>query len=203
MTTPLQTPTTGPVEAVPEAAGEAEAVSRFPSQILLIVLVILLIFGGTYAFAWYNANQLATRFMKDADASYDSGKYLEALVGTQEFDPQTNQYVKHGGYLDVEKIWSGSYSWPYPSSLQKARQRGQEIINQRLTVADAEQYIQANIGKPAPYFGEIYLRLGELYQQEGDTADALDVYKSMADLFPNRPDLIQQAQKHLAQLESK
>ncbi|MCX6049228.1 MAG: tetratricopeptide repeat protein, partial [Chloroflexi bacterium] len=162
---------------------------------------VLLIFVGTYALAWTNAKQLTERFVRDADASYNAGKFTDALVGYQQFDQPTNQYVNYGGYLAVEKIWSNAYSWPKPAAVAHAAARTQEIVNQRLTVQDAEQYIQANTGKPgAPYFGEIYLRLGELYEQAGQTADAKDVYESMPDLFPDRSDLIQQAQAHLARL---
>jgi TolA-binding protein len=72
-----------------------------------------------------------------------------------------------------------------------------------LTVQQAEQYIQENTGRPGtPYFAEIYLRLGELYEQNGDTKDAMDVYQSYASQFPDRPDLIKQAQQHLAKLQS-
>ena len=58
-----------------------------------------------------------------------------------------------------------------------------------------------NTGRPAPYFGEIYLRLGELYEQEGDLRSAREFYESILELFPNRPDLIEKAQAHLERLE--
>ena len=203
MTTELQTPTSGPEEAVTEAAGEASALSVLSGRVLWIILVLVVLFGGAYALAWYNANQLTTRFMRDANAQYDKGNYMDALVGGEEFNQQSNDYVKIGGYFDVLKIWSSRFSWPRPPAYQQAQKRAQDIIYKRLTVAEAEQYIQSNIGRRAPpFFGEIYLRLGELYEQEGDTADAIDVYQSMESLFPNRPDLIQQAQAHLKRLQA-
>ncbi|MFN8494456.1 MAG: tetratricopeptide repeat protein [Caldilineaceae bacterium] len=153
--------------------------------------------AGAYTLAWYNADQLTSRFTRDADASYAAGRYLDALVGYQKFDQQQNRYINYGGYLSVEKIWSNGYSWPQPTAVAQAKARTAEIVNQRLTVQDAEQYIQANTGKPAPYFAEIYLRLGELYEQAGQTNDAQDVYQSIPHLFPNRPDLIKKAQAHL------
>jgi tetratricopeptide (TPR) repeat protein len=205
MTTSLQTPTITPVLPIGEAAETAAAAARarFAKRFLLGLLILAAIFLVTYAFAWYNANQLATRFFQDSEASFATGDYLKALVGYQKFDNTTNQYTNYGGYLNVEKIWSSYYSWPQPSYVQQAVKRSQEVIGQKLTVQQAEQYIQENTGRPGtPYFAEIYLRLGELYEQNGDIKDAIAVYQSYASQFPDRKDLIEQAQQHLAKLEN-
>jgi len=203
MNSSLQAPTATPVKATGEAVATDLVANRFYRKLFLGVLVILSIFIVTYALAWYNANQLSSRFYKDAAASYQAGDYLNALVGYQKFDEKTNKYINYGGYVTVEKIWSNKYSWPVPTFVQESRQRSQEIINQKLTADQALQYIQENTGRPsAPYFGEIYLRLGELYEQQGDIKDAEDVYTSMASLFPDKKDLINQAQQHLDQLQS-
>ena len=192
-----------PSSVSPVTQPEAAAAVRpgFFRRALRVAILAGLIFALTYALAWFNASRLSARFIQDADATYDQGEYLESLVGAERFDPQINQYVKQGGYLDVEKIWSSSYSWPAPPELERASQRTQEIVNQRLTIEMAEEYIRANTGRPAPYFGEIYLRLGELYEQEGDLPSARDIYESILELFPNRPDLIEKAQAHLDRLE--
>jgi tetratricopeptide (TPR) repeat protein len=205
MTTSLQTPTLTPILATGEAAGTAAAAARtrFGKRFLLGLLIQAAIFLVTYALAWYNANQLATRFFQDSEASFNTGDYLKALVGYQKFDDKTNKYINYGGYLNVEKIWSSYYSWPQPSYVQQAVKRSQEVIGQKLTVQQAEQYIQENTGRPGtPYFAEIYLRLGELYEQNGDTKDAIDVYQSYASQFPDRKDLIELAQQHLAKLKN-
>lgn len=197
MTTSIQ-----PSSVSPAAQPEAAAAVRpgFLRRALLVALLAGSIFALSYALAWFNASRLSARFIQDADAAYDQGEYLESLVGAERFDPQINRYVKHGGYLDVENIWSSSYSWPVPPELQQASQRTQEIVNQRLTIETAEEYIRANTGRPAPYFAEIYLRLGELYEQEGDLSSAQDIYESILELFSNRPDLIEKAQAHLERL---
>ena len=84
---------------------------------------------------------------RDSEASFKAGDYLKALVGYQKFDATTNKYINYGGYLNVEKIWSSPYSWPQPPYLQQAVQRSQEVISQKLTVQQAEQYIQENTGR--------------------------------------------------------
>jgi tetratricopeptide (TPR) repeat protein len=198
MTASIQPPSVSPA-VQPEAAAAVRP--GFLRRALLVAFLAGLLFALTYAFAWFNASRLSARFIQDADAAYDQGEYLESLVGTERFDPQINKYVKQGGYLNVEKIWSSSYSWPAPPELERASQRTQEIVNERLTIEMAEEYIRANTGRPAPYFGEIYLRLGELYEQEGDLRSARDIYESILELFPNRPDLIEKAQAHLERLE--
>lgn len=199
MATSLQTPAAAP--STPAGVEQVTAAPRFPWRYLLIVLVVIILFAATYLFAWYNAYHLTQRFMADAEASFAAGAYLDALVGYQEFDEEQNRYVMRGGYVAVERMWSAVYSWPQPAAVQQAQARSREIIEQHLTIADAEQYIQANTGRPgAPYFGEIYLRLGELYAAAGDRRAAADVYTSIPRLFANRPDLIEQAQQHLERL---
>lgn len=201
MATPIGPPSTGslPEEAAP--AAERDARPGFLRHPLLIVGAVVLIFLLTYAFAWLNAYRLSARFMEDAHDSFDREVYLEALVGGDEVDPQSNRNVKKGGYLNVEKIWSSAYSWPEPAIAERARERSQEVIYERLTIEMAERYIRANTGRPAPYFAEIYLRLEELYEQDGDLVSAQEVYESMPDLFPRRTDLIEQADEHLERLE--
>ena len=199
MTTSIQ-----PSSVSPAAQPEAVAAVRpgFLRRALLIVFLAGLLFALTYAFAWFNASRLSARFIQDADAAYDQGEYLESLVGAERFDPQSNKYVKQGGYLDVEKIWSSSYSWPAPPELGRASQRSEEIVNERLTIETAEDYIRANTGRPAPYFAEIYLRLGELYEQDGDQRSAIEIYRDVIDLFSGRADLVAKATEHLTRLNA-
>jgi len=201
MTTSLQPPSAGSLSE--QVKPEAEAATRpgFLKRLLLIILLVALVFILTYAFAWFNAYRLSARFIQDADSSYAEQEFLLALVGGETFDPQTNRNVNKGGYLNVEQMWSSRYSWPEPSVLTRARDRGQEIINQRLTIEMAEDYIRSNTGRSAPYFAEIYLRLGELYEQDGDLRSARDIYESIPELFANRPDLIEKAKAHLERLE--
>ena len=201
MMTTLQTPTTGPEKAIPQATVEEATVIKFNKRLLLIPLIVLALFAITYILAWWNASRLTSRFLEDANASYEGGEYLDALVGGQEFNPQTNRYNKIGGYLDIEKMWSNRYSSPVPAALEQAKERSNEIIYQYLTMSQAERYIQANIGRSAPYFGEIYLRLGELYEQDGDPDSAREIYEDIPSLFPNRLDLIEQAEVHLQRLD--
>jgi len=196
MTTTIQAP------PVPAAAAVARR-SRNWGRPALIIAIILVAIAATYTYAWYNANTLSAQYLSDADASYQAGKYLDALVGSESFDKARNSYVTKGGYLQVEKIWSDSYSWPRSADYDKAKARTDEIINQRITLDQAEQFVEANTGKKNPYFGVIYLRLGELYEKDGDKKDAQDIYSSIPDLFAGESDLIAQAKDHLARLTAK
>jgi len=191
-----------PVKGAGALPAEAAAGPGFLRRALLAAAVVLLLIAATYALAWFNAYRLSARFASEAEELYAQGKYLEALVGYQEFNPQTNRYTNRGGYVKVERIWSHPYSWPLPQQLQLARQRSNEIINQRLTITEAEDYIRANTGKPALYFAEIYLRLGELYEADGDARSAREIYQDVIDLFPNRTDLTSRAQEHLDRLDA-
>ena len=169
---------------------------------LYVLLGILLLTAGTYTFAWYRAYRLSMRFMDNAAESFAAGNYLDALTGFDEFDKAANRYVYRGGYGQVALIWSDAYAWPRPAALAEAKARTDEIIQERLTVDDAEAYIEENAGQGSPYLGRIYLRTGELYEEAGDTKDAADVYKEIADLFPNDASLIERANANLKRLEA-
>ncbi|MGC9467204.1 MAG: hypothetical protein ACP5HS_01305 [Anaerolineae bacterium] len=200
MTTIQQpTATLGGGAAEPEA--EVGANGGVPISLTIGLPFVLLLFAGTYILGWYNAYRLSIRFLENANQSYQEGQYLEALTGGEVYNEEEQQYEQLGGYIDVERIWSHRYSWPKPGLVGDAEQRIDEIISQHLTIAQAEQYIQANIGKNAPHFAEIYLRLGELYLQEGDEMAARDIFESVPELFPRLEDLIQEAQKYLEELE--
>lgn len=169
--------------------------------LFIIFSIIIGLFVINYVFGWIQALRLANTYYYDAEAAYTRADYLNALTGYKEFDAEQNKYVQRGGYLQVERIWDNPYAWPRPPVYEYARMRIQEIIQQRLTIPMAEGFIQANIGKVTPYLGIIYLRLGELYEQEGDMTAAKDVYQLIIESFPSQPDLAAQAQTHLDHLE--
>lgn len=163
-------------------------------------LVVVVLFS--YALAWYSAYGLSQGYLQDADASYERGEYLNALVGYREFDDQQQRYVDRGGYMEVERIWGDRYAQPVPPDVARARQRIDEIINERLTIDDAEAFVQQNIGRSNPYLALLYLRLGELYEADDRIRDATDIYSSFADLFPNEAELAARAQQNLERLEN-
>lgn len=195
-----------PVDSAAPGAIQKEAASavwgRNLKRFAIGLLILSVLFALTYAYGWYNAYQLSTRFLRDANQSYEEGDYLNALTGREVYNEEEEQYQEIGGYLNVERIWSHRFSWPTPDLVAQARQRSEEIIQQRLTVAQAEQYVQANIGKQAPYLAEIYFRLGELYLEQGDEVAARDIFESIPEFFSGSEDLIQQAEQHLDQLDT-
>lgn len=186
----------------PVSATPVEREQRRSFVWLYIVLGVLLLAAGTYAFAWYRAYRLSLRFMANAAESFQAGEYLNALTGYDEFDEAQNRYVYRGGYGQVALIWSDPYAWPYPGLLSDARARTEEIIGERLTIDDAEVFIEENIGQNNPYLGRVYLRTGELYEEEGGTDDAADVYEEVIEGFPNDAELIARATAHLERLEA-
>lgn len=169
---------------------------RFP----LIALVVTAVFAITYALAWWDAQRLTTTYTADANASFEAGNYLEALVGYEEFDEESNEFVHYGGYADIERIWNGKYARPVPASVPSAKVRIDEIINERLTIEQGEQFVLNNIGRANPYLGIVYLRLGELYEADGDMVAAEDIYREILGSFRNQPDLVDRAQANLTRL---
>lgn len=167
---------------------------------LIAILIIAGLFAVNYIAAWLQANGLAEGYYRDAEAAYAQGDYLNGLTGYKEYDATQNQYVQRGGFQQVERIWRHTNALPRPPLYEQARARIQEIITQHLTIPMAEQFVQANIGKANPYLPDIYLRLGELYEADGDRRSAIEVYREMADLFPYRSDLIDKANTRLTSL---
>ncbi len=188
--------------ALPNELAAVAETPRRRFRWLYVLLGILLLTAGTYAFAWYRAYRLTMRFMDNAAESFQAEDYLNALTGYDEFDEAQNRYVYRGGYGQVALIWADPYAWPRPAALAEARTRTDEIIGERLTIDDAEAFIEENAGQGSPYLGRIYLRTGELYEKAGDTRDAADVYEEIADLFPNDAALNERARANLERLEA-
>jgi hypothetical protein len=197
----ISTPTIDTAPALAsEQAAERSSGSRLVRGVLIGLALVAALFVGTYALAWFSASRLTASFMADADASYAAGDYLESLTGSEEFDPESNAYVTHGGYMKVLNIWASPNAWPKSASLEQARARIDEVLGQHLTIEEAEGFIQANIGRRNPFMGPIYLRLGELYEEEGDVQSARMVYEEIDELFPGQDDLIARAEENLARL---
>ena len=173
---------------------------RRRSRLFLLLIAVPVIFGGTYLLAWWDAYRLSVTYLKDADASYQDGRYLDALIGYEEFDQAKGKYVDYGGYIQVRRIWENNYAYPIPGEVARANARIDDVIYTRLTLDDAEQFVQENIGRNNPFMGLIYLRLGELYEINGQIRDAQDVYESIPDLFPNEKVLIERARADLDHL---
>jgi tetratricopeptide (TPR) repeat protein len=170
-------------------------------RIPVALLILVAIFGLTYVIAWLDATRLTAGFMADANASFEEGNSLEALVGYRAYDPERGAYVVYGGYADVVRIWSHRNARPVPDEVALAQDRIEEIINDRLTLEQAESFVQRNIGQSNPYLGLIFLSLGELYEEEGDLRSAEDIYEEFPQLFPNQPEFIERANANLARLE--
>jgi len=170
------------------------------SRMAILAIAAVVIFVGTYILAWWDAYRLSTSYLADADASYQAGRYLDSLLGYEEYDRAKEKYVDRGGYIQVKRIWEDSYALPRPGEVERAEQRIDEIIYTHLTLEEAEQFVQQNIGRHNPYMGLIYLRLGELYEASGRLRDAQDVYESIPDLFPGNDALIERARRDLENL---
>jgi len=173
------------------------------SRTVIFIGGIGVLFLLTYFLAWWSAYRLSQTYIRDADTSYKDGRYLDALRGYEEYDLTAKKYIQYGGFVQVERIWDNKYAVPAPAEAKQATDRIDEIINERLTTADAEQFVQENIGRSHPYMGIIYLRLGELYEADGELRDAEDIYESIPDLFPHDQALINRAMADLENLQKK
>jgi hypothetical protein len=182
----------------PATRGRHRKIARLVlGSVGLVVFVAI-----NYAWAWQDAHRLSADRMAEAEASYARGRYLEALTGYEERDPLTGERLAKGGYIQVVHLWDSPYAWPRPALVQNAGERIHDIVRNDLTRADAERFVEATRGRASAYLPDIYLRLGELYEAEGDPASALSVYRDVLEFFPARPDIVATARQHLTHLES-
>jgi tetratricopeptide (TPR) repeat protein len=191
MTMPATQPT-----IVPPKTSRGRSWLRAP----LILAAVLILIASTYALAWYRAYRLSAEFMASADASFAEGDYLLALNGFEEFDERSGRYIFRGGYGQVLRVWNNPYAWPIPEEVVRARARIDELIEERLSLTEAERFVQVNIGRSNPYLGRIYLRVGELYEEEGDLRGAEEVYEEVLELFGRDAALAERAEANLARL---
>ena len=169
-------------------------------RLIWIVLAVVALFIFAYLLAWVNSSRLANEFYSSAEASYQEGRYLDALIGYDEIDPITNTRTAHGGYYQVTRLWGNKGALPKPANYTHSVSQIDEIIQQKLDISTAEAFIQMYTGRSHPYFPDIYLRLGHLYEESGDKQTALEIYKECAKLFPTRPDITQAAIDQLDRL---
>ncbi len=66
---------------------------------LIIVLIVVVLFGSSYAYAWLNVYSLSKTYYRQAEASYRAGKYIEALMGYKDYDAARERYVFRGVML--------------------------------------------------------------------------------------------------------
>lgn len=170
------------------------ATAKRPRRYGLYLALAFLLVVLTYVLAWNRANNLTSRFLAEAQASYQQGRYLEALVGYESFDQRRNRHVYHGGYIQIEAIWDDTYAWPRYKGLKEVHSKIEEIIQHKLTLEEAESFVQTYTGKKNPYLGPVFVRLGELYAQRGDKQTAKELLMEVRDLFPSDKDLIAKAE---------
>lgn len=200
MLSPVAAPPADPTTAAAASESAVPAARPESRRFVIIAIGAVVLFIVAYGMAWGSAYRMTMTYLDDAAKSAQEGRDLDALMGYKVYDQSSKRYVPHGGYVQVRNIWSSSYAVPRPAEAETVQQHIDEIINQRLTIDEAEQFVQENIGQSNPYLGMIYLRLGELYEADGRLKDAKDVYSSFADLFPDENALIERAKANLEKL---
>ncbi len=134
----------------PVAREAAAAPGWTPRRTLLILGAVVVLYVSTYALAWFSAYRLSLTYLNDANASFEAGNYLDALVGHKDFDRATGKYISYGGYMQIERIWADPYALPAPPEVVQARARIDEIVYGLLTREDAERFVRETPGAIIP-----------------------------------------------------
>ena len=169
----------------------------------IVILVIAILFAGTYALAWFNSYNLSRTYYRQAEASYRAGRYIEALMGYKDYDAAHGRRVFVGGYAQVVNIWEHPWALPRPAVYEEARAKVREIIHQKFTREDAQLFLDRYLGRENPYLGEVMLRMAELYEEEGDDENALETYRLVISSFRTDRALVERAKERVAALEAR
>jgi len=168
---------------------------------LIVVILIVVLFFGNYAWAWFDSYNLSVTYYRQAEASYQDGRHVDSLMGYKEYIEGQEKRVFVGGYIQVVNIWASPWAFPRPTIYKQAEIRADQVI-QGLSHKDARLYLEMYLGRENPYLGKVMLRLGQTYEENGDERGALEIYRSIIDLFRADPALIERANERIAALES-
>lgn len=185
----------------PESVEVLVSPRRSARRLLIVAIGGVALFVITYVLAWLQAYNLSMTYLEDADRSFEEGRYLDALVGYETYDRPAKRYIHFGGYMQIQRIWKSEFARPPFPNLSRAQERIDVIVNNYITIENAEEFVLENSGQSNPYLGLIYLRLGELYEADGRIQEAQDIYKSFEELFKDETELIKRAKAHLERLQ--
>ncbi|PTM59644.1 hypothetical protein [Desmospora activa] len=167
---------------------------------LLFTAAVIGLVGLIYAWVWVEVYQTSQFYYEMATDNYRKGDYGAALKGV-ETENANGETAFLGGYQQVIDAWDQPYAWPRPSFVEDARGMVDQIINEKLTIAEGEALFQAYFNRDNRYLGRIMLRVGELYEQQQDVDAAIETYEVVRQAFANDDGLIKTASQRLSALK--
>lgn len=156
--------------------------------------------GLVYAWVWMEVYQTSRFYYNMATDSYDRGEYGAALKGV-ETENANGETSFQGGYQQVIDAWEQPYAWPRPSFVEQSRGMVDQIIAEKLTLAEGEALFQTHFNRDNRYLGRILLRVGELYEQQRDFPAAIETYEVAREAFATDDDVVQTASRRLSALK--
>lgn len=170
-------------------------------RILGIIVCVIAVVAGIYAYTWVSAYVRARASFAAAEADAAAGDIAAALKGGSEFNPATNAYVRKGGYQLVVEIWKSPWAIPKPRVYRDARDAIDTTIQTKMSarqgLAIVKQYARLN----RRYLDKILLRVADLLGADGDSADARSACREAAQLFPQDDALKARVETCLQRLE--
>jgi tetratricopeptide (TPR) repeat protein len=160
------------------------------SAVVIFVLVV-------YGWGWIQSYTMSERYFQQANANMKAGNYAIALKGT----PSTNGDTDYqGGYEQVVNMWSGPWSFPRPSIYWEAEHQIQDIIQNKLTISDAQDIIQTYLNLDNEYLPEIMLQIGDESLKNGDIDTAREAYNQVIQVFGEDTNAVKAATEQLKKL---
>ncbi len=163
--------------------------------IAAIVLILVLI--ATYSLSWFKVYRMTEGYYQQAEANFEKGKYALALKGGNDF--ATGEFI--GAYQQVIEAWEGKGVFPHPGIYYQAKEMADLIIQKQLTPKDIDAMVKKYLKQDKRYLDTALFRKAEIYQEEGNTAKAIEAYETIIEVFSIKKDLAEKAQERIDQLK--
>ena len=173
------------------------SIKRF--NIFLIILAVIFL---SYGWVWFESYHMFKQYYKQAMQNYDNGEYIIALKGDQVLSEDQTRYIFEGGFQQAMDIWSSPYALPKPKLYWDTQEKIRTIIDEKIDIEMGKEAFKKYFQLDNKYLGDILLRMGDLYIQQGNTNKAEETYTIVKDAFARDVELLTKAEERLSALNT-
>lgn len=171
-------------------------------KFIIATISIIVGFILIYSLVWYETYQNSLNFYEQSTDNFEAGDYGLALKGGEEYDQELGAYAYTGGYEQVLAAWSNKWAIPKPSLYQKAEEKINEIIYEKLTAEEAYFIFQEHFRSSNRHLPEILIQSGKLYSENGEYSKAEEIFELAIKAF-GRNEAIKKAAEEQLELLNK
>ncbi|WP_123042987.1 hypothetical protein [Cohnella candidum] len=164
---------------------------------LAAVLAVVLVYG----YVWLGSYKMAVKYYDQAEENMNKQRYDIALKGDEAYNRTSKKYEYVGGYEQVLSIWKSPYAWPRPAVYDKAKDKIDEIVNDKLTPEAGVQLVQKYLRQDNAFLPEILVSSTKKLIEQDRKDEAKDVLDMLSDAFGSQPGMQEQIEALNAKLK--